>query len=99
MKIPSKRTLAKYGMNELHYAVLEGKQGGLCGVCDERLDKGRTYIDHEHRKGWSKMTPEQKRRQVRGILHFHCNRYLVAKNTADTIDMVHMYLLQKRPLA
>jgi hypothetical protein len=99
MKVPSKRTLAKYGLSEYDFRMLYLRDGGLCGVCDEYLERGRVFIDHEHVRGFTRMPPAEKRKHVRGLLHYQCNRYLVAKNTLDTIDMVVTYLNRKRAFA
>jgi hypothetical protein len=99
VKVPSKRTLAKYGMDALHFAMLHDTQGGCCAVCDEKLEGGRVYIDHEHRRGYGKMPPEEKRKYVRGLCHYACNRFLVCRNTRDTIDMVANYLHRDHPFA
>lgn len=85
------RIYKTYGLEQLHFDALLIQQSGRCGVCNKPLNKS-IFIDHEHVRGFKKMAPEMKRRFVRGLLCFTCNRYLVAKNTLATIDLVAAYL-------
>jgi hypothetical protein len=92
VKIPTGRTLDKYGMMRLHFMYLWQTQNGMCGVCEKDLNTGRVFIDHEHCKGFASMTAKEKRGCVRGLLCFVCNKYRVAKNTEYTARNILRYL-------
>ena len=98
MKVPSKRTLAKYGMGEADFRFIWWRQGGLCAICNKPLGKGMVFVDHWHVRGFKSMPAHEKRKYVRGLLCFTDNKYHVAKNTRDTIDAVHTYLRREPPL-
>lgn len=72
-KAPAAATLRRYGMTADEWLTLLARQGGVCAICS----KPSKYfvIDHEHPpiKVWRKMTKEQRRLMVRGILCSHCN--------------------------
>lgn len=72
---PIKRTLSQYGMVEDDWLQLMAEQNWKCPICDKT--KATWNIDHEHIPGWKKMAPQMRRRFVRGILCFYCNKYLV----------------------
>ncbi len=76
---PNFRTLSKYGLEHMSWLRLALKQGDTCAVCHKLPKSGRLVIDHEHVKGWKKMPPEQRRKYVRGLLCWTCNRYFLAR--------------------
>ncbi len=90
----SKRTLAKYGLDDLDFARMNIAQGGKCKICKRSFKEVRCFIDHEHVKGFKSMPAITKRQYVRGLLCFTCNRYRVAKNTFETATLVREYLSQ-----
>ena len=91
LKTPGAATLRKYGLTADHWNALPHR---ACAICDRPFVKLRAFIDHEHAKGFSKMTAADKRRHVRGVLCYHCNRFRVAKNTLSTVFAVKAYLEQ-----
>ncbi len=91
-KMPSKRTLAKYGQSAISFIQRYNIQGGACKICKRSFNEVRCFIDHEHVKGYSKMDADRRSSYVRGLLCFTCNRYRVAKNTRDTARKVMLYL-------
>jgi len=48
-------------------------QGGTCAVCDKVPANGGLHIDHDHVRGWKQMSPENRKRYVRGLACWHCN--------------------------
>lgn len=80
MKIPSEATLKKYGLTDLDYAEMFNAQEGVCFICKKEPKEGKVLnIDHVHVKGFKKMPPEEKKKFVRGILCYFCNRFYMAK--------------------
>ena len=67
MKIPTPKTLAKYGLSEQEWIELYNKFDGACHVCHIKPSSDRLYIEHEHFKGWTTMSPEEKKKRVRGL--------------------------------
>lgn len=59
------------------------KQEGRCGVCykHEASFKMRLSVDHNHKTG-----------QVRGLLCYHCNKFMVARLTLESARRVVKYL-------
>jgi hypothetical protein len=60
-----------YGLTLLEWKELS-KNG--CWICGRK--EGRLNVDHRHVKNYKKMTPEQKRKEVRSCLCFMCNTML-----------------------
>lgn len=80
LRPPSVATLRKYGLTaEVWYTFLD-LQDGKCPVCGEEFTpERRPVIDHEHVRGYRKMSAENRARHVRGLLHNWCNHRLLAK--------------------
>lgn len=75
MTPPSKATLRKYGLTAERWVALWHHQQGACAVCQR---KGRPLqIDHHHRRGWKKLSPERRLLFVRGLVCWPCNRFLL----------------------
>jgi hypothetical protein len=89
MKTPSTATLKKYGLNAAQWNALPHQ---ACAICDRPFIKLKGFIDHEHVKGFSKMPAAEKRRYVRGVLCYWCNRFRVAKNNYSSIMAIKGYL-------
>jgi len=83
--VPAKATLKNYGMVEDDWLTLLDEQGWVCGVCGQlpavspRYKARRFVTDHEHKRGFKKMTPEQRQACVRGILCWWCNAQYVGR--------------------
>jgi DNA-directed RNA polymerase subunit RPC12/RpoP len=93
MNIPTKVTLAKYGMSEADFRLLVDAQDGRCAVCDRTPSTGRVNIDHAHVKGWKKLPPGARRATVRAILCWYCNHKILAKGvTAIRLRAAAAYL-------
>lgn len=77
---PSKATLAKYGLSLAEWQALAEGQGHRCYVCQKVPEKGRLCIDHEHVKGWKKLSAANRKMYVRGLLCWFCNHYYVSRS-------------------
>lgn len=62
---------------------LSDKQEGKCGVCQkhETSFKIRLSVDHNHKTG-----------QVRGLLCYRCNKFVVGRHTLESARRVVEYL-------
>jgi hypothetical protein len=90
VKEPSRATLRKYGLSWSDWVCLRPSQG--CSICEKVPKSGRLCIDHEHVRGFKGMTAAEKRKHVRGLACFRCNRYKIAANTLDSATRVVQYL-------
>ncbi len=91
--IPKQITLDKYGMTLQDYERRKKKQKKLCPVCEKIPKDERFRIDHDHVSGWAKLPPEERKKHVRGLLCFYCNRYYLAgKMTIRKAENVVKYL-------
>lgn len=95
MNLPSKQTLKKYGLTEDEWLSLYNKYGGRCHVC-LRIPQNATrnmHVDHEHIPNWIKLPPEERKRHVRGLICYSCNRFRLTKGTTrKTAKNLHRYL-------
>ena len=91
---PKLPTLEKYGMDEGDYRMYYEAQDGVCAVCEKPPKEGKTLnVDHEHVKGWKKMPPEKRKKFVRGLLCFYCNRFYLSKAmTIPKAEKIKKYL-------
>lgn len=69
----NKYLLSKYGITLEEYNKILQAQNNVCAVCLDRPGKGVLCVDHEHKKGYKKMSTEEKKKCVRGICCFLCN--------------------------
>jgi hypothetical protein len=92
VKVPSDKTLEKYGLTRLMWRQIVKVQSGVCRVCAKLPKSGRLCIDHEHVKGWAALPPEERHNFVRGLICYRCNRFRVASNTRQNINEVVRYL-------
>ena len=77
IKVPSKPTLRKYGLDKDEWILLFISQGEICPICGR---SGVTMVtDHEHVRGWKKMPPEKRKLFVRGIICSWCNQRIVGR--------------------
>lgn len=62
---------------------LSNKQNGKCGICnkDEKEFKRRLSVDHNHKTG-----------QVRGLLCYRCNKFVVGRHTYESAKKLIRYL-------
>lgn len=98
---PSQKTLDKYGLTLQEWFTYLDEHDWYCRVCLRRTNTGRYVTDHEHVAGWSGMEAEQRKLYVRGVVCWHCNRYLLVRGiTPDRAYRIAKYLEdfeQRRP--
>lgn len=79
VKIPSKATLKKYGLDELTYKWLLNEQGYKCPICKKTPTSGLFRVDHYHHPRYKYLSDELRRLYIRGLCCVHCNRFYLAK--------------------
>jgi len=77
--VPTALTLKKHGLDEHAWRVILDRQRGVCGACGTLPPSLRLNLDHEHVRGYAKMSDENKRKYHRGLLCMMCNRYRLAR--------------------
>ena len=78
-----KRTLARYGITEQDYERMYIAQNGCCAICGKHSStfKKRLSVDHNHKTG-----------QVRGLLCYRCNKFVVGRHTLESATKLLNYL-------
>jgi Autographiviridae endonuclease VII len=78
----------KYGITVAQWDKMFERQNGLCPICLRKLlqygnpwGRRASPVDHDHKSG-----------RVRGITCNPCNRFKIAKNTAETAKRLLPYL-------
>ena len=79
VKFPSKATLKRYGLSMKEWKAILRTQGGVCPICENFPKSGRFVTDHEHVPKWKSKKPEERKKYVRGITCWFCNRYLLVR--------------------
>jgi hypothetical protein len=77
IKRPLDKTLAQYGLLPVDFEFMLKEQGWACGCCGKTPASGRLFVDHEHVRGWKRMPPEERRKYVRGLACYTCNRFVL----------------------
>lgn len=77
MKVPSKQTLRRYGINEQDWIELYNLNNGICPICERPIDN--PVVDHFHIRNWKKMKAEKRRLYIRGLPCNYCNRRRLAR--------------------
>lgn len=72
-KQKDQRLYKTYGITLLEFNLRLDAQNGVCACCGTLPGTGRLCVDHLHQKGFKSMSPENKRKYVRGIVCFMCN--------------------------
>ncbi len=91
--IPRVRTIARYGLSVSEWLAILTSQGGRCAICRGLPASGKFCIDHEHVKGWKRMTSQERKRFVRGVVCYPCNHHCLNRNmTLDKAKGVVEYL-------
>lgn len=90
--LPTLATLRKYGLTETDFLMMLAYQGGVCAVCGNKPN-GRFNIDHEHVRNWKQKPAEVRRRFVRGLVCWFCNKYYLGRGvTIERAQNVVEYL-------
>lgn len=79
IKVPSAKTLKKYGLDAESWLAILDAQGWACAICKMVPRTGRLNTDHFHVKRWKKLPAEKRRRYVRGLTCWNCNRYYLGR--------------------
>ena len=74
VKVPLPVTLKKYGLTAEEWLELYNKQGGVCFVCQKLPKSGRLNIDHFHVPKYKKLPPEERKKFVRALVCYWCNK-------------------------
>lgn len=91
--VPSKPTLAKYGLTLEGWKGHIDRQGGVCPVCKKAPTTGRGVVDHEHVRGWKAKPPEQRALYVRGVTCWFDNHSFLGRGiTVEKSMNVTAYL-------
>jgi hypothetical protein len=89
--VPTKATLARYGITADEWRAMYASQNGRCAACARAVDK--LVVDHEHVRGWKQMPADRRRLYVRGLLCIRCNwRFLPVGLTGAIAGRIATYL-------
>lgn len=71
-------------VNEIRKGLIE-KHGNNCAICKKPREafKKNLSVDHSHRSG-----------RIRGLLCYRCNKFLVGRQTIESVTKVLEYLLK-----
>jgi hypothetical protein len=90
---PLTATLRRYGLSLDAWRTLLEAQGGVCAICQKAPKTGRFNIDHFHAPRWKRLPPAERRKHVRGLLCWFCNRYYAGRSiTVEKSKSVTAYL-------
>jgi hypothetical protein len=89
--VPSKATLKKYGLDAESWLAILASQGWVCAICKKVPKTGRFNIDHDHARRWKQRPPEERRRHIRGIVCWWCNKTHLGRaiTIEKAINVVH----------
>ena len=66
-----------YGIGVKEYSYLFTQQNRVCAICQHPPKKRHLCVDHRHVKGYKKLAENKKALEIRGLLCFRCNKFLV----------------------
>jgi len=83
----------EYGITEAEYMKMLKVQDGKCALCGQ-VPKPTTnlHVDHEHVLGYQRMPPEERRKYVRGLLDYRCNKFKLGRTTLSDARRIFEYL-------
>jgi hypothetical protein len=81
-----------YGITEKEYNAMLKKQKGGCALCGAFPKTNSLHVDHNHVVGFKKLPVEKKKKHVRGILCFKCNKFRVGRLNLEWADKIADYL-------
>lgn len=99
IKEPSIATLKKYGLSLNDWKHIIEDQNYSCPICGNILCK-TTNIDHFHVRHWNKMSAENRKKYVRGITCWYCNKNALYKGISPqklqaTLDYLMRFEMRK----
>mgnify|MGYP001382640886 CR=1 FL=1 len=81
----ARRLWKKYRITPEQYDKMVRRQGGVCAICKRAPKTKPLEVDHDHSSG-----------KVRGLLDWHCNRYLLMpRHTPRVLRRAADYLESK----
>ena len=103
VRVPTKATLAKYGLTRRDWLLICERQSWECPICREPFGERALAVDHAHVAGFRArkvkkgrkvrvMGPAERKAHVRGVLHAWCNRFVRAWLTFDRAEAILEYL-------
>lgn len=72
-KTRNSRFLRVYGISLEDWRNMYEEQNRVCKICKSLPPSQRLSVDHVHVRGFKDMSPEEKRKYIRGLLCFLCN--------------------------
>lgn len=83
-----------YGLELKEYHEMLQKQDYQCAICRKHVDDERRLlaVDHEHVEGFSEMSPENRKKYVRGLLCILCNKHRMAEMNLQVAERIVEYL-------
>ena len=99
IKEPSPATLKRYGLSLNDWKEILAQQNYSCPICGNVLNK-TTNIDHFHVRHWNKMSAENRKKYVRGVTDWYCNKNALYKGISikklqATIDYLSRFEKRK----
>lgn len=82
---PSPQTLRRYGITREQWLELLAAQDWKCPICDKTGPDVKWNTDHEHVRGWDKMSDKERARYTRGILCAYCNHRRVHSSISGDV--------------
>jgi DNA-directed RNA polymerase subunit RPC12/RpoP len=93
--LPSPQTLRRYGITADQWLQLLADQGWKCPICLKTGPDVKWNTDHEHVRGWDKLSDKERARYTRGILCAYCNhRRVHSSNTAVIAFRIAVYIFK-----
>ena len=90
---PSATTLRRYGLTADEWLQLLADQDWKCPICERDAAELTLNTDHEHVRGFDKMTEAEKKPYTRGILCAYCNHRRVHSSiSADIAQRIANYI-------
>ena len=96
IKAPAPATLRRYGLSADEWLALLAGQGWRCPICHKSGASVTWNTDHDHVPRWRYMTPEERKRYVRGVLcaydnHRRVNSRMSAAEARRIADYLAAY--------
>ena len=92
---PSPQTLKRYGITREQWLELLAAQDWKCPICDKTGSDVKWNTDHEHVRGWEKMSDRERAKYTRGILCAYDNHRVVhSKISAKTAFRIAIYIFK-----
>lgn len=89
LKVPTRATLKRYGLSLEEWERIANSQGRVCAICGglPKSGSGILHIDHFHLKGWKKLKPNERKKEVRGLCCYRCNSQFLRRGLTAELSM------------